>query len=170
MSRNSHLHHVLLPLLLIACRVVDAASPTSSGWHVVAPGPGAVSSVTLSLQAQHEVKGWQKAAVPALTIQCENGKAAFYVETGLPLEVTMVDKQIVRVRFDDDDFVRERWREVNNAVVSPRDAVAMIEQLARSRKFILEFTPFSSPPAQAEFAVEGLSDFLPLLERACLKK
>jgi len=170
MSRNSRLHHVLLPLLLVAYHPVDAASPPSGGWHVVAPGPGAETSVTLSLQAQHEVKGWQKGAVPVLTLQCENGKAAVYVQTGLPLEVTMVDKQIVRVRLDDNDFVSQRWREVNNAVVSPRDAAAMIGQLARSRKFVLEFTPFSSPPVQAEFAVEGLSDYLPLLEGACLKK
>ncbi len=170
MSRSSRLNDVLLPLLLVACRGVDAASAPPSGWHLVTPGAGAATSVTLTLQAQNEVKGWQKAAVPALTIQCDKGQAAVYVETGLPLEVTMVDKQIVRVRLDDNDFVSQRWREVNNAVVSPRDAAAMIAQLARSRKFVLEFTPFSSPPVQAAFAVEGLSDFLPLLEEACSKK
>ena len=82
----------------------------------------------------------------------------------------MVDKQIVRVRFDDDDFVTQRWREVNNSAVSPRDAASVIAELARSRRFVLEFIPFSSPPVQAEFAVEGLSDYLPLLEAKCLKK
>jgi hypothetical protein len=170
MPCKSRLRHVLSPLLLAACCAVDAASPSSIGWHVVAPGVGAEQNVTLSLDALREVKGWQKTAVPALTIQCDKGKAAVYVETGLPLEVTMVDKQIVRVRFDDDEFVTQRWREVNNSAVSPRDAAAVIAELARSRRFVLEFIPFSSPPAQAEFAVKGLSDYLPLLKGKCWKK
>jgi hypothetical protein len=137
---------------------------------MVAPGLRAGTSVTLSLLAQHEMKGWQKTTASALTIQCENGKAAVYVETRLPLEVTMVDKQIVRVRLDDSDFVSQRWRGVNDAVVLPRDAAAMIEQRARSQKFALDFTPFGNPPARAEVAVEGLADFLPLLEKAGGKK
>ena len=170
MLRKLRLRQVLSPLLLAACCAVQAAPPPSIGWHVVAPGLGAAQSVTLSLNALREVKGWQKTTVPALIIQCDPGKAAVYVETGLPLEVTMVDKQIVRVRFDDDDFVTQRWREVNNSSVSPRDAAAVIAQLARSRRFVLEFIPFSSPPVQAEFAVKGLSDYLPLLEGKCLKK
>lgn len=170
MSRKFRLRQVLSPLLLAACYAVDAAPPPSIGWQLVAPGLGAAQSVTLSLNALREVKGWQKTTVPALIIQCDPGKAAVYVETGLPLEVTMVDKQIVRVRFDNDDFVTQRWREVNNSSVSPRDAVAMIAQLARSRRFVLEFIPFSSPPAQAEFVVKGLSDYLPRLEGKCFKK
>jgi len=170
MPCKSRPRHVLSALLLAACCAVDAASPPSIGWHVVDPGVGVEQNVTLSLNALREVKGWQKTAVPALTIQCNSGKAAVYVETGLPLEVTMVDKQIVRVRFDDDDFVTQRWREVNNSAVSPREAASVIAELARSRRFVLEFIPFSSPPVQAEFAVEGLSDYLPLLEAKCLKK
>lgn len=170
MSHKYRLRLVLLPLLLAACRAVDAGSPPSLGWHVVAPGPGAEQNVTLSLNALSEVKGWQKTAVPVLTIQCDKGKAAVYVEIGLALEVTMVDKQIVRVRFDDNDFVTQRWREVNNSAVSPRDATAMIAALARSRRFVLEFIPFSGPPAQVEFVVEGLSDYLPLMGDKCWKK
>jgi hypothetical protein len=170
MPCNSRQRLVLSALLWTACCAVDAASPPSIGWHIAAPGVGVEQNATLSLNALREVKGWRKTAVPVLTIQCNKEKAAVYVETGLPLEVTMVDKQIVRVRFDDDDFVTQRWREVNNSAVSPRDAAAVIAQLARSRRFVLEFSPFSSPPAQAEFAVNGLSDYLPLLEGKCWKK
>jgi len=170
MLHKSCLHHVLLPLLLITCCAGEAAPPASSGWQVVTPYPKAAGSVTLSLKARQEVKGWQKAAVPVLTVECARGKPAVYVETGLPLEVTVMDKQIVRMRFDDYGFVGERWQEVTNATVSSRDAGALIEKLGRSRIFVIEFTPFSSPPVQAEFAVEGLAGYLAHMDKACLKK
>ena len=170
MLHKSCLHHVLLPLLLITCCAGEAAPPASSGWQLVTPYPKAAGSVTLSLKARQEVKGWQKTAVPVLTVECARGKPAVYVETGLPLEVTDMDKQIVRMRFDDNGFVGERWQEVTNATVSSRDAGALIEKLGRSRIFVIEFTPFSSPPVQAEFAVQGLSGYLVHMDKACLKK
>lgn len=68
-----------------------------------------------------------------------------------------------------DDFVAQRWPEVNNTTVSSRFAAALIRQLAQSRKFVFEFTPFSGAPVRAEFAVEGLSEYLSQLEQACLR-
>lgn len=150
-----------------------AANDTSQqlGKWLVAPAPSrGDESLTLSLKAEKEVKGWMKTYVPILTIQCNQGKAAVYIETGMPLEVTVVDQQIVRVQFDGNKQISQRWREVTNATMSARDATGLIKQLAQSQKFIFEFTPFGSKPARAEFAVAGLSSYLPQLAGACWKK
>ena len=157
-------------LLTCACAAPVAAetAPLSSGkWQASPALPGGEESLVLSLKAEKAVKGWMKTSVPALTIQCVNGKAALYVETGMALEVTVVDQQIVQLRLDGNKPFTQRWREITNATVSARDAAALIKQLAQSQKFIFEFTPFGSAPAQAEFAVAGLSAYLPQLAKAC---
>ena len=79
----------------------------------------------------------------------------------------MVDNQFVRLQLDDKKPFAQIWHEVTNATVSARHAPTLIKQLAQSQKFIFEFTPFSSSPAQAEFAVVGLSAYLPLLNKVC---
>ena len=169
MSRTRCLRRVLWPLWLLACCAADAETPQPSGWHLIASGTPTSRSFTLSLNAQSEVQGWQRTALPVLTLECGQTKAAVFVDTGLPLEVTAFDKQIVRLRLDDHDFVAQRWPEVNNTTVSSRFAAALIRQLAQSRKFVFEFTPFSGAPVRAEFAVEGLSGYLSQLEQACLR-
>jgi hypothetical protein len=150
-----------------------AANDTSQQfgkWMVSSAPSGAGESLTLSLKAEKEVKGWMKSYVPILTIQCNQGKASVYIEAGMPLEVTQVDQQVVHVQFDGNKLITQRWREVTNATMSARDATALIKQLAQSQKFIFEFTPFGSKPAQAEFAVAGLAAYLPQLAGACWKK
>jgi len=160
-------------ILLCMSTAAFAANDTSqqSGKWLVSPAPSkGDESLTLSLKAEKEVKGWMKYYVPVMTIQCNQGKAAVYIETGMPLEVTVVDQQIVRVQFDGNKPIGQRWREVTNATMSARDATAIIKQLAQSQKFIFEFTPFGTKPVQAEFAVAGLSAYLPQLAGACWKK
>jgi len=160
-------------LLLFVCTapvVAETASQSFGKWQISpAPSTGE-ESLILSLKAEKAVKGWMKTSVPVLTIQCVKGKAAVYVETGMALEVTVVDQQIVHLQLDGGKPFHQRWREVTNATVSARDATALIKQFAQSQKFIFEFTPFSSAPAQAEFAVAGLSAYLPQLARTCWGK
>ncbi|MGA7748846.1 MAG: hypothetical protein WCA63_01735 [Gallionella sp.] len=157
-------------LLLCVCAapvVTEAALQSSNKWQLLpAPSAGDVS-LTLSLKAEKAVEGWMTTSVPLLTIHCEKGKSAIYVETGMALEVTMVDKQFVRLQFDNKKLFAQNWREVTNATVSARDASTLIRQLVQSQKFIFEFTPFSSSPVQAEFTVVGLSAYLPQLTKAC---
>jgi hypothetical protein len=157
-----------LLLWVCAAPVATEAAPQSSIKWQLSPAPSAGDeSLTLSLKAEKAVNGWMKTSVPILTIHCEKGKSALYVETGMALEVTMVDKQFVRLQLDDNKPFAQIWREVTNATVSARDASTLIKRLAQSQQFIFEFTPFSSSPAQAEFTVVGLSAYLPQLTKAC---
>lgn len=153
-----------------AAFAVDAVTQQSGKWLVPPASSSGNESLTLVLKAEKEVKGWMKTYVPTLTIQCKQGKADVYIETGMALEVTTVDQQVVRVQFDGNKMITQRWREVTNATMSVRDAPALIKQFAQSQKFIFEFTPFGSKPVQAEFAVAGLSAYLPKLAGACWKK
>ena len=161
-------------LLLCACAtpLAAAATPQSFGKWQVLPAPSGEQSLAASLKADKAVKGWMKSSVPTLTIQCSKKKATVYIETGMALEVTMVDRQIVHVRFDDNKPITQRWQEITNATVaaSARDSTTLVKQLAQSQKFMFEFTPFSSAPVQAEFDVAGLAAYLPQLARACWEK
>ena len=157
----------LLLCVCVAPVTTEAASQSSSKWQLSPAASAGDHSLTLSLKAEKAVNGWMETSVPILTIHCEKGKLALYVETGMALEVTMVDNQFVRLQLDDKKPVAQIWHEVTNATVSARHAPTLIKQLAQSQKFIFEFTPFSSSPAQAEFNVVGLSAFLPKLSKVC---
>lgn len=160
-------------VLLCAASIAQAAdtAPPQAGKWVKAPSQSKGSdSLSLSLTAEKPVKGWMKTYVPVLTIQCSQGKADVYLQVGMGLEVTTIDQQIVRVRFDDGKMTTQRWREATNETITARDGVGVIRQLAQSQKFMLEFTPFGSPPAQAEFVVSGLSAYMPQMAGACWKK
>ncbi len=159
-------------LLLFVCAIPIAAeaAPQSSKWQVSPTPSTAEESLTLSLKAEKAVEGWMKTSFPVLTIQCVKGKASVYVETGMALEVTVVDKQLVNLQLDDNKPFPQSWREVTNATISARDAATLIKRLAQSRKLIFEFSPFGSAPVQTEFAVAGLSAYLPQLAKACWEK
>ena len=165
--------YIKFSLLLYACAVPIAAqaAPQPLGKWQVLPAPSTgEASLALSLKAEKAVTGWMKKSVPTLTIQCDKGKSSVYIETGIGLEVTMVDQQIVHIQLDDNKPVTQRWREVTNATVSAssRDATALIKRLAQSQKFLFEFTPFNSAPTQVEFAVTGLSAYSAQIDRMCL--
>ena len=148
--------HTFLLLYACAAPIAAEAAPEPAGKWRVLPAPSAgEESLTLSLTAEKAVTGWMKTSVPTLTIQCGKGKAALYIETGMALEVTVVDQQIVHIQFDANKPITQRWREVTNATISARDATALIKQFTQSQKFLFEFTPFNSAPAQAEFIVAG---------------
>ena len=158
-------------LLLSICAAsiaAEAAPQPASKWQVTSPA--GEESLTLSLKAEKAVEGWMKTFVPILTIQCTKGNSALYVETGMGLEVTMVDKQVVHLQFDNNKPFPHSWREITNATVSARDATVLIKRLVQSQKFIFEFTPFNAAPAQAEFAVAGLSAYSPQLAKVCWGK
>ena len=148
----------------------EAALQSSGKWQISPASSAGGESLTLSLKAEKAVEGWMKTFVPILTIQCTKGNSALYVETGMGLEITMVDKQVVHLQFDNDKPFPHSWREITNATVSARDATVLIKKLVQAQKFIFEFTPFNATPAQAEFAVAGLSAYLPQLAKACWEK
>jgi colicin import membrane protein len=47
------------------------------------------------------------------------------------------------------------------------DSTTFIRKLARAKTLLFEFTPYGGSAVQVRFAVEGLADKLPKLEKAC---
>lgn len=163
----------ILLLYIFAASMAAEATPQPSGkWQILASPSTPEESIALSLKAEKPVAGWMKMSIPTLVIECNKGKPAVYVDTGIALEVTQVDQQIVRIQLDDNKPTPQRWREVANAAVSAstRDATALIKQLTQSRRLLFTFNPFNSAAAQAEFAVNGLSAYSPQLDRTCWGK
>jgi len=157
--------------MLFACGFLAAGAAATEPPPVGLP-PGSKDwqppvSFTLTLRAQQDVNGWLSASRPILTIRCSRGQPAVYMETGVPLEVTPVDQQIVRLRLDGSNFRSEIWHEVSNWTISSRHPARLIGEMMRSRRLIVEFTPFASPPAQAEFAVDGLAAYSRPLTASC---
>jgi hypothetical protein len=168
----THWRRCRVGLFLCACSIPAASAvtpPQPVGKWLASPASPGEESLSLSLKAEKEVKGWMKSAVPTLTVQCGKKKAAVYVETWLPLEITQVDKQIVRIQFDDGRPSPQRWQEITNAAMgaSARDSMLLVRQFIQSKKFVLEFTPFNSPPVRAEFDITGLEALMPQLARTC---
>lgn len=164
--------HFYIGFTLCVCPIPAAKAATTpqppGKWQVLASPPGE-ESLSLSLKAEKEVKGWMKSATPTLTVQCSKKKAAVYVETWLPLEITQVDKQIVRVQFDNGRPSPQRWQELTNAAMgaSAKDSLLLVRQFTQAKRFVLEFTPFNSPPVHAEFDITGLEALMPQLARIC---
>ncbi len=144
-----------------------AAQTLSEGWQLKSDGARSATSMILTLAAQEKINGWLQSGWPVLTIQCRGGTAAAYVETGVALEVTQVDQQVVRIRLDDSDFHTQRWREVGNWTISPRHPEDLVAKLLHSKRFLLEFTPFSGAPVLADFAVQGLAKYSQALATYC---
>lgn len=160
-------------LCIFAISMAAEATPQPDGkWQILAAPSTPEESIALSLKAEKPVAVWMKTAIPTLVIECNKGKPAIYVDTGVALEVTQVDQQIVRIQLDGNKPTPQRWREVANAAVSAstRDATALIKQLTQSRKLLFTFNPFNSPATQVEFAVNGLSAYSSQLDRACWRK
>jgi len=156
---------LLATLVLAGHRAAAQSSP--GGWQLKTQDAQSTTSVTLTLVAATQVKGWLRSARPVLTIQCRGGTAAAYVETGVALEVTQVDQQVVRVRWDTTEFHSERWREVGNWTISPHHPTDLVARLLHAKRFTLEFTPFSGLPALADFAVQGLAQYSQPLATYC---
>jgi hypothetical protein len=159
----------LLPFACTAHAAQTDVLPKPAGKWQVRAAPIGDATLALTLKAEKEVRGWMKSAVPALTIECGKKKAAVYVETWLPLEVTQMDKQIVRVQLDGGRPIPQRWQELTNAAMgaSARDSAVLLKQFIQSRKLIFQFTPFNSPPAHAEFDISGLDGLAPQLAQTC---
>lgn len=159
---------IFLPLAVGAAPLATETTAILPGkWQIVAPENA--DTLTLSLRAENEVKGWMKSHTPVLTIQCIKGSPTVYIETGMPLEVTQVDKQHIRIGLDDNKPYPQRWREKGNSTVfaNPRDSETLIKQLLQTRKFVFEFIPFSSPRSKAEFTVAGLAAYSPRITKLC---
>jgi hypothetical protein len=137
--------------------VADVAAP--SKW-----GSGArwVSndhkSVAFELKSSNRVSVWMGQVQPSLVVRCVSNQTEVFVftETAARIEPGMEDRA-VRVRFDDEPYVEERWPDSaeHKGLFAPRGET-FAQRLLDARTLRFEFTPHNAEAAEVVFNVAGL--------------
>ena len=99
----------------------------------------------------------------SLDIRCIKQRTDAYVNTD-----TVVDNGSVRVKFDESSPIRQLWtRSTDYKALFAPDGLIFARQLAKSKSFLLEFTPFQEGPRTISFDVSGLDTKLQKISDSC---
>jgi hypothetical protein len=150
-----------------APRAVEPIAP--SKWT---NGPQWVSdrkSVAFELKSSNRVNVWMGQVQPLLVVRCtQNRTEAFvYTETAARIEPGMEDRA-VRVRFDDDPFVDERWPDSaeHKGLFAP-NGETFTQRLMNARTLRFQFTPHNAETAEVQFSVVGLRELIEPVQKKC---
>lgn len=128
-------------------------------------------TVTINLYAINEISGYpSKSFRPVLYIRCKENKTEVFINIGVSAnpEYGLYNKFTVRIRLDDNKFLKQRWSESTNgeALFAPK-AISLARKLNKSKRMLFEFTPYNSNSQLAEFDVQGLEPYLKELSKTC---
>jgi hypothetical protein len=127
-------------------------------------------TVVLSLDAEHEIRGWLTRQRPRLIVRCKENRTDVFMVTGMPASVESggLDEHTVRVRFDDAPTQPLGWLESTDhqALFAP-DAIAFARRLAAAKTLQLQFVPFHADPAVVTFDVSGFDQHIDKVAGAC---
>jgi len=137
-------------------------------------GPQWVSdrkSVAFELKSSNRVNVWMGQVQPLLVVRCtQNRTEAFvYTEIAARIEPGMEDRA-VRVRFDDEPFVNERWPDSaeHKGLFAP-NGETFTQRLMNARTLRFQFTPHNAETAEVQFSVVGLREMIEPVEKKCWK-
>ena len=128
-------------------------------------------TVVISLDAENNISAYpNKSVIPELIIICKENKTQLYIDVKVSPnpEYGLYNKSTVRIRLDDNKFLKQRWSESTNgeALFAPK-AISLARKLNKSRTMLFEFTPYNSNSQLAEFDVRGLEPYLKELSKTC---
>ena len=108
--------------------------------------------------------------IPRLFVACQEKKTIAYVDTRETVHSEIGDRNDhpVRIRIDDEQARSEHWRRSTDetALFSP-DAVSLARRLAKSRRFLLEFTPLKRDSNVIEFQTAGVDQVIREIAQTC---
>jgi hypothetical protein len=129
-------------------------------------------TVTFQLEAENDVPVWLKRVRPILAVRCLGREIEVYVvtDTASSLEPT-ADKHTVRIGFDDQTDVEQRWLDSasHRELFSPSGA-SFGAYIAQAGKMRFGFTPFNAPPVTAEFDVHGFAPSFEAITKTCRRE
>jgi hypothetical protein len=106
---------------------------------------------------------------PLLVVRCvANRTEAFvYTETAARIEVGMEDRA-VRVRFDDEPYVDERWPDSaeHKGLFAP-NGETFTQRLLNAGTLRFQFTPHNAERAEVQFNVAGLRELIAPVQKNC---
>ena len=150
----------------------SAASSAPSNWGIDRSTSAMDDSVTIKIQTEAiaPVTAWLKQVTPSLRIQCQENKTnvLFIGYTDFAPVLGEYGRASVRVRIDDGKVSDELWGESTDgeAIFAP-NPVSLLKRIQDAKTFKVEFNPFNSSLATAEFNLTGLKPRLEEIAAAC---
>ena len=119
--------------------------------------------VAFTLEAESRIRVWLDTVTPVLVVRCRENRTDAYVKTfsAAQVELGHTDSAAVRIRWDDDPAISQRWSESTDskAFFAP-NGVTFTRRLARASRLRFEFTPFNASPVVIDFDTSGLPHML----------
>ena len=149
----------------------SSAATTAPNWQVAiskSPMDGS-ETVTLTLDSENKFQGWLEQHRATLVLRCQEKKTDVYVVTGTQASVESADDtHTVRLRFDQLPPVNQQWYQSTDGkgLFAPNGR-QLAARLARVKVLTFEFTPFQANPAIVRFHLNGLTDHIGQLAKAC---
>ena len=149
-------------------RVINDAGPPSR-WGTGTRWVSDRKSVAFELKSSNRVNVWMGQVQPLLVVRCvANRTEAFvYTETAARIEVGMEDRA-VRVRFDDEPYVDERWPDSaeHKGLFAP-NGETFTQRLLNASTLRFQFTPHNAERAEVQFNVAGLRELIQPVQKNC---
>jgi type VI secretion system protein VasI len=156
-----------------AARLAERSASPTRKWTIERSRSSFDDSPTVELQLEAEtrISGWPgRVETPALVLRCREHKTEAYVRTGMTpnVEYDRFNEATVRIRLDHDPATKLIASESTDheALFLP-EPIPLIRSLLKHERLTFGFTPFSSPPAETEFDLRGLTAAIVPLQEAC---
>ena len=142
-----------------------------AGW-VVETSTSAMDdseTVTLTLRARNAITAWPRSTVtPNLILRCKEGSVDAFIHFGARAAVERGGTTTLWVRFDTAPAISMVTSGFTNGLAYfVSDAKSFIEDLLRTEKLLVRFTPFNSSPQDTLFMLVGVKESIVQLRRAC---
>jgi hypothetical protein len=149
-------------------RVVSEAL-TPSRWTNGSRWVSDRKSAAFELKSSNRVNVWMGQVQPSLVVRCvANRTETFvYTETAARIEPGVEDRA-VRVRFDDEPYVDERWpdSEEHKGLFAPNGA-SFAQRMLNAKTLRFQFTPHNAETAEVQFNVAGLRELIEPVQKKC---
>lgn len=129
-------------------------------------------TVVVSLDADSAIKGWLDTYVPRLILRCQESQTEVYVIVGMSqaVESGARDTATVRIRFDSlAAKTQVADQSTSGKALFFRNPRAFIAEMLPRKKMIFGFTPFNASPVETSFTLDGLTEAVKPLQKACPK-
>ena len=149
-------------------RVVGEAL-TPSRWTNGSRWVSDRKSAAFELKSSNRVNVWMGQVQPSLVVRCTANRTEtfVYTETAARIEPGMEDRA-VRVRFDDEPYVDERWldSEEHKGLFAP-NGKSFAQRVLNAHTLRFQFTPHNAETAEVQFTVAGLRDLIAPVQKRC---
>jgi len=148
---------------------VNGATAVTSRWTNGTRWVSDRKSVAFELKSNNRVNVWMGQVQPLLIVRCMANRTEAFVYTDIAAQIEPgMDDRAVRVRFDDDSYVDERWLDSaeHKGLFAPNGAT-FSHRLLNAKTLRFQFTPHNAERAEVQFDVTGLRELIEPVQKKC---